>query len=62
MSSSHVVRANTFAARIKSNLSVRKLSAEDMEALDSLAIPEDKGRTINLPDFWGVPVFQNSTV
>jgi diketogulonate reductase-like aldo/keto reductase len=62
MSSSYALCANASTARIKSNLSIRKLSAEDMKALDSLAIPEDKGRTVNLPESWGVPVFQNSTV
>ena len=44
-------------ARIRSNLAVRKLSEEDMKALDNLEIPDGKGRTINFSETWGVPLF-----
>lgn len=47
------------AARIKSNLDVQKLSVEDMKALDSLAIANDEGRTINPSDGWGISLYQN---
>ncbi|WPH02212.1 Hypothetical protein R9X50_00506700 [Acrodontium crateriforme] len=47
------------AARIKSNLDVRRLSVEDMRALDSLAIPNEEGRTINPSEGWGISLFQN---
>ncbi|KAK0256781.1 hypothetical protein LTR91_000235 [Friedmanniomyces endolithicus] len=44
-------------ARIKSNLDIRKLSDEDMEALDALAVPNGKGRTVDFTEKWGVPLF-----
>ncbi|TKA67780.1 hypothetical protein B0A55_06863 [Friedmanniomyces simplex] len=44
-------------ARIKSNLDIRKLSEEDMEALDGLAVPNGEGRTVNFTEAWGVPLF-----
>ena len=47
------------AARIKSNLAVRKLSPEDMAALDALELPDGKGRTIDYSDAWGVHLFTN---
>lgn len=46
-------------ARIKTNLAVRKLSDEDMKALDALEIPNDKGRTVNMSSNWGIHLFQN---
>lgn len=46
-------------ARIKSNLSVRKLSSEDMKALDDLEIPDGQGRTIGTTKPWGVNLFSN---
>lgn len=46
-------------SRMKSNLSVQKLSDDDMDALDSLAIPNGKGRTVDFTEAWGVPLFQN---
>ncbi len=49
----------TYLARIKSNLDVQKLSLDDMEALNSLAIPDYKGRTIDYSDDWGVALFQD---
>ncbi|KAE9369403.1 Aldo/keto reductase [Stipitochalara longipes BDJ] len=50
------------AARIKSNFNIQKLSEEDMEALNSLAIPDGKGRTVDFSKPFGIPLFQNSTV
>ena len=45
--------------RIKSNLAVRKLSEEDMKALNDLEIPDGQGRTIDFSDSWGIPLFRN---
>lgn len=59
---SFAVSTNVSSARIRSNLSIQKLSADDMKALDSLAIPEDKGRTVDFTESWGIPLFQNSAV
>ena len=44
-------------ARIKSNLQVKRLSDEDMEALNGLAIPDGKGRTIDYSNDWGVHLY-----
>ena len=46
-------------SRIRSNLDVRKLSDEDMKALDDMALPNGEGRTVDFTDAWGVPLFQN---
>ena len=46
-------------SRIKSNLDVRRLSDEDMKALDDLEIPNGGGRTIDYSEAWGVPLFQD---
>lgn len=40
--------------RIKQNLAVRKLPAEDVERLDSLKQEGDQGRTVNFSPKWGV--------
>lgn len=45
-------------SRIKENLAISKLSAEDMKALDDLKIPDEKGRTIKAST-WGVKMFSN---
>jgi diketogulonate reductase-like aldo/keto reductase len=45
-------------SRIKSNLDIRKLSDEDMKALDALAQPGDSGRTVDFREEWGVPLFK----
>ena len=47
------------SARIKSNLAVRKLSEEDMKALNDMALPDEKGRTVDFADAWGVPLFKD---
>lgn len=44
-------------SRIKTNLAVKKLSAEDMKTLDNLAIPDGEGRTIKAS--MGVNMFSN---
>lgn len=44
-------------SRIKTNLAVKKLSPEDMKALDDLEIPHGQGRTIKAS--WGVNMFSN---
>lgn len=46
-------------SRIKSNLDIRKLSEEDTKAIDALAQPGDKGRTVGFRETWGVPLFKN---
>jgi diketogulonate reductase-like aldo/keto reductase len=46
-------------SRIKSNLDIQKLSDEDMEALDAMAQPGDKGRTVDPSEEWGIPLFAN---
>jgi diketogulonate reductase-like aldo/keto reductase len=46
-------------SRIKTNLEVRKLPDEDMKALDALALPDGKGRTIDFTEDWGIPLFTN---
>lgn len=38
--------------RIKSNLAVKKLSEEDMKALDAMEIPKGEGRTIRFRPEW----------
>ncbi|ETN41004.1 uncharacterized protein HMPREF1541_02936 [Cyphellophora europaea CBS 101466] len=45
--------------RIKANCSVRKLSDEDMKALDDLEIPDGAGRTIDFTEEWGIKLWQN---
>ena len=45
------------ASRIKSNLDIRKLSEDDMKALDNMEIPNDGGRTITQD--WGVPLYED---
>jgi enhancing lycopene biosynthesis protein 2 len=59
MTPPYSILANASIARIKSNFSIRKLSAEDMQALDSLAIPGGLGRTVDFTEQWGIPLFQN---
>jgi hypothetical protein len=59
MSLQNLVLAYPSIVRIKSNFSIRKLSVEDMIALDSLAIPDGKGRTVDFTEAWGIPLFQN---
>jgi len=44
------------SSRIKSNLDVRKLSEEDVKALDDLKLGEE-GRTVNPSEGWGVTLF-----
>lgn len=44
-------------ARIKANLNVRRLSEEDMRALDELEVPDEAGRTIDYGPYWGVKFF-----
>lgn len=46
-------------SRIKANLDVKKLSTEDMKALDDLEIADGKGRTIGFKREWGVNLFSN---
>ena len=46
-------------SRIKSNLDIRKLSDEDTKAIDALAQPGDKGRTVDFRDAWGISLFKN---
>ncbi|EXJ55969.1 hypothetical protein A1O7_08900 [Cladophialophora yegresii CBS 114405] len=46
-------------ARIKSNLAVRRLSPEVMAALDSLEVPNGKGRTNDYSAVWGVNLYTN---
>ncbi|KAK3714192.1 hypothetical protein LTR37_007994 [Vermiconidia calcicola] len=46
-------------SRIKSNLSVRKLSEEDMKAINELEIPGGKGRNTDFSEAWGVPLFRD---
>lgn len=45
--------------RIKANVDVRRLSDEDMKALDDLEIPNGEGRTIDFIEAWGVKLWQN---
>nr|OQO28691.1 hypothetical protein B0A51_05732 [Rachicladosporium sp. CCFEE 5018] len=47
-------------SRIESNLDVRKLSDEDVKALDGLAQPGDSGRTVDFREKWGVDLFNNN--
>jgi glycerol 2-dehydrogenase (NADP+) len=47
------------SARIKSNLAIQKLSAEDVAAIDALEIPDSQGRTIDYTGQWGVKLFTN---
>lgn len=44
---------------MKANFNVKELSRDDVEALNALEIPEDKGRTIDWTDGWGVKLWQN---
>ncbi|KAK5724712.1 hypothetical protein LTR15_004759 [Elasticomyces elasticus] len=44
-------------SRIKSNLAIRKLSDDDMKALDGLAVPNGEGRTVDFTNKWDVPLF-----
>lgn len=47
-------------SRIKTNLSVKKLSPADMKALDDLEIPDGQGRTVAASGKpWGVNMFSN---
>lgn len=46
-------------SRIKSNLDIKRLSDNDMKALDGLEIPGEAGRTIDFSEAWGVPLFTN---
>lgn len=45
--------------RIKSNFAIRRLSAEDQKELDELEIPNEKGRTIDFKEIWGVKLWQS---
>ncbi|KAK5044496.1 hypothetical protein LTR84_010707 [Exophiala bonariae] len=44
-------------ARIKTNLAVKELPAEDVKALDELEIPDGKGRTVAAGGAFGVTIF-----
>lgn len=44
-------------SRIQSNFQIRKLSEEDTKVIDSLALPNGEGRTVNPSAAWGVPFF-----
>lgn len=46
-------------SRIKSNLDIRKLSVEDMNALDGMAMEGDSGRTVDPREGWGMPLFKD---
>lgn len=46
-------------ARIQSNLDVRKLSEEDVKALDGMALPNEEGRTVDFNDAWDIPLFKD---
>lgn len=46
-------------SRIKSNLDIKKLSADDVKAIDALALPGDKGRTVDFRETWGLPLHVN---
>lgn len=46
-------------SRIKANLAVKKLSEEDIKALDELEIPDGKGRTVGTKKAWGVNFYSN---
>lgn len=46
-------------SRIKSNLDIRKLSDEDTKEIDALAQPGDQGRTVDVREAWGIPLFTN---
>jgi hypothetical protein len=61
-SPSHCRMANPFTARINSNFGFQRLSDETMEAHNSLAIPDGKGRSVDFSKPFGIPRFQNSTV
>lgn len=43
--------------RIASNLAVRKLSEEDFEAINGLALPGTEGRTVDFSEVWGIKLF-----
>jgi diketogulonate reductase-like aldo/keto reductase len=45
--------------RIKANLSVVRLSDEDFESINALALPGDEGRTINFSEAWGFTLFKD---
>ncbi len=53
------IETNAIIARIKSNLDIRKLSGDDVKALDSLAIPNGGWRTVDFTEKWGVKFFQD---
>lgn len=42
--------------RIESNLAVRRLSDEDFEAVNKMALPHDEGRTVDFRTTWGAPL------
>lgn len=44
--------------RIKQNLAVRKLPAEDVKKLDSLKQEGDQGRTVDFGKKWGVTLYR----
>jgi len=44
-------------ARIKANLDIKKLSDEDMKALNDMALPNEEGRTVNMSENWDVTLF-----
>ncbi len=43
--------------RIKANFAIRKLSDEDMKALDDLERPDGTGRSIDFRKEWGVDLW-----
>ncbi|KAH9817378.1 aldo/keto reductase like protein, partial [Teratosphaeria destructans] len=46
-------------SRIRSNLAVRALGAEDGRVLDGLARPGDEGRTVDFRGEWGIPLHED---
>lgn len=42
--------------RIHSNLDIKKLSDEDFDAINKLALPHDEGRTVDFRQTWGIPM------
>lgn len=46
-------------ARIASNLAVKKLSEEDFEKINGLALPGTEGRTIDFSEVLGIKLFTN---
>ena len=47
------------ADRIEANHDIRRLSEEDMKALNDLEVPDGEGRTIDWTEAWGIKLWQN---